>query len=241
MTGITWLMVAIMKNYVALVIGECQQLMKNHAQSWTKGRNRIQVSIAIIFPNTSSLRSVLVRLPRLLICLIIDNNSAWRPLLHQLAITIRLSSIATENIGVRLVRSSQSVSLGPSATAPAGSGQTIKAYVDNEWQDSRYTLHNDGTVTDKATKLMWKVCSEGQNWSDTNGSVSCSSTTTTTYSWKGALEHVNSYTFAGHSDWRVPNIKELNSLVALDRYKPSINLSIFPTHQQSGFGLPHLL
>ena len=176
------------------------------------------------FPNTSPSRSFWWSASPFDL-LISDNNSAWY--LNFSSGDDRFNDRKKE-YHVRLVRSSQSVSLGPSATAPTGSEQTIKSYVNNEWQDSRYTLHNDGTVTDKATKLMWKVCSEGQNWSDTNGSVSCSSTTTTTYSWKGALEHVNSYTFAGHSDWRVPNIKELNSLVALDRYKPSINLSIFP-------------
>ena len=134
---------------------------------------------------------------------------------------------------LRLVRSSQLASVGPSALAPVGSSQTIKAYIDNEWHDSRYTVHNDGTVTDKVTKLMWKVCSEGQNWSRSGDTASCSGSAATT--WKGALQRVNSYTFAGYSDWRVPNINELRSLAAYDRYSPAINLTIFPNTPSNDF------
>jgi hypothetical protein len=97
----------------------------------------------------------------------------------------------------------------------------------NQWSDKRYTVHNDGTATDVRTGLMWKVCSEGQTWSESSGTTTCSDSAGT-YTWKAALEIVNNHTFAEHNDWRVPNRSELNSLVALNRYVPSINLNIFP-------------
>ena len=105
--------------------------------------------------------------------------------------------------------------------------QTINSKIINQWPDKRYTLHNDGTVTDVRTGLMWKVCSEGQGWSESNGRSACSAVASH-YTWKAALEIVNNHTFAGHSDWRVPNLNELVSLVADDRHSPSINSNIFP-------------
>jgi hypothetical protein len=107
--------------------------------------------------------------------------------------------------------------------ASVGTSQTIKSYVTNEWPDSRYIDHNNGTVTDKVTKLMWAKCALGQD----SASTTCSGYATK-YNWRDALEQANSSTLAGYSDWRLPNVKELYSLLALDRFEPKINLSIFP-------------
>ena len=111
--------------------------------------------------------------------------------------------------------------------------QTIKGYIDNEWPESRYSDHGDGTVTDTVTGLMWKQCSEGQSYSggDCDGDAS-------NYNWELALQQpasVNSGGYAGHSDWRLPNINELASLVARDRYGPSINLERFPSTPAAWF------
>ena len=102
------------------------------------------------------------------------------------------------------------------------SDQIIKSYIKNQWQNSRYINHNDGTVTDKKTILMWKQCPEGLSGS------SCTTGTMTKYTYKTAIEHAEEATFATYSDWRLPNIKELLSLVARDRYNPAINRTLFP-------------
>jgi hypothetical protein len=91
--------------------------------------------------------------------------------------------------------------------------------------DANFTVHDNGTATDTSTKLMWKTCSEGLqgklckdgqaqmlNWSDTIASASKS----------------NQEKFAGHTDWRVPNLKELQSLVEARCFNPGINENIFP-------------
>jgi hypothetical protein len=109
--------------------------------------------------------------------------------------------------------------------------QTIKTYIDNQWQDSLYTDHKDGTVTDIKTTLMWKRCPEGLSGSGCTG-------TAEKYSYKLAIERADASEnkpFATYSDWRLPNIKELRSLVARDRYLPAINSTFFPNTPNSYF------
>ncbi len=100
----------------------------------------------------------------------------------------------------------------------------------NEWQNSRYSIHNDGTVTDTKTQLMWKVCTEGQTWN----AGACEGDSSRV-NWQTALQTANDENFAGHSDWRLPNIKELQSLVAFNCTDPSINSTIFPKTAASGY------
>ena len=58
-----------------------------------------------------------------------------------------------------------------------------------------YVVNGDGTVTDQVTGLMWSQ--------DYYGKM--------TYS--EAVAMVNSFSLAGYSDWRLPTIKELYSLI----------------------------
>ena len=70
---------------------------------------------------------------------------------------------------------------------------------------------------------MWQRCSLGQTL---NGST-CSGSAGT-YNWRDALQQGDSNSLAGYSDWRLPNVNELLSLVAHDRYNPSVNKTVFP-------------
>jgi hypothetical protein len=89
--------------------------------------------------------------------------------------------------------------------------------------DAVYQDHGNGTVTDTRTGLMWKQCSEGQFWSP----GTCSGKPIV-FTWSQALAWAETATFAGHADWRVPNIKELLSLVEDCRVSPAINDVLFP-------------
>ena len=114
------------------------------------------------------------------------------------------------------------------ATACAlSANQVINTSIANEWPNERYEVHADGTVTDTATGLMWLQCSLGQDPSD-----NCSGSATE-YNWQEALEAANSYVLDSYTDWRLPNIKELDSLAALDRYDPAINSTVFPNTPSS--------
>ncbi len=88
---------------------------------------------------------------------------------------------------------------------------------------NRFADQGDGTVTDTATGLRWKRCSEGQTWS----SGTCIGEAAT-FNWHQALEHAERVSFAGSDEWRVPTLVELTSIVEPACTDPAINLSVFP-------------
>ena len=96
--------------------------------------------------------------------------------------------------------------------------------------DASYTDNGDGTVTHLPTGLTWKRCAEGQTWSGTTCTGSSSA-----HTWAQALTLASTSSFAGQTDWRLPNIKELLSLVEVCRLNPSINDAIFPVAPSSYF------
>ena len=122
---------------------------------------------------------------------------------------------------------------------PSHSYAVVKDYITDEHPNSRYSVHNNGTVTDNTTGLMWKACSQGQVWdnNNTNDNLLDDNCTDTpnTYNWQNALAQGANETFAGFSNWRLPNIKELRSITAYNRYNPSINETIFPSTPASFF------
>lgn len=107
------------------------------------------------------------------------------------------------------------------AGQPAQAVQTCPAGNPRVAPDSRYTEHGDGTVTDLRTGLMWKQCSEGQTGAACTGAVS-------TMTWANALNAAENTVLAGFGDWRLPNAKELGSLVETGCHDPTINAARFP-------------
>lgn len=86
-----------------------------------------------------------------------------------------------------------------------------------------FVSNGDGTVTHKPSGLMWQACSVGQTW-DVKNNICTGSATAPNYTDAMALTS----DFAGHTDWRVPTISELRTLVNIRRYNPSIDSSLFP-------------
>lgn len=112
--------------------------------------------------------------------------------------------------------------------------QEVNLYVENTTPDSRYNDNKNGTVTDIYTGLMWMQCSEGQVWEMHNNVGHCTGDASL-HTWDEALKVANEKTFGNYSDWRLPDIKELASLVAVDRYNPSINSEVFPATPAASF------
>lgn len=77
-----------------------------------------------------------------------------------------------------------------------------------------FSYSADGSeVTDVKTGLIWRRCSEGQSWSG----GTCTGTATT-YTHEQALVQAKTQT-----GWRLPNVKELFSLVDKTRNGPAIH------------------
>lgn len=77
-------------------------------------------------------------------------------------------------------------------------------------------------VVDSDTGLMWKHCPEGRSGAD------CGTGSLLSRTWTQALGDANVSTHAGFSDWRLPNIIELQSLVETGCHSPAINIAFFP-------------
>jgi len=96
-------------------------------------------------------------------------------------------------------------------------------------QQSSYSICAGGDlVQDNLTGLMWSRCSLGQTWN--SNSNSCEGDANT-YTWKESLNEVQAQNQAnalGKADWRLPNIKELSSIVNLGCISPAIDAEAFP-------------
>ena len=63
---------------------------------------------------------------------------------------------------------------------------------------------------------MWEKKSADGGINDVNG----------LYSWAGAFADIaalNATTFAGHGDWQLPNVRELQSILNYARFNPSVS------------------
>jgi Protein of unknown function (DUF1566)/Repeat of unknown function (DUF5648) len=107
----------------------------------------------------------------------------------------------------------------------AGAGCTAghpSASVIESTPTSAFTDHGNGTVTHNLTGLMWKQCAQGLS------GASCTTGTATAMTWSAALSAAVADTTAGYSDWRLPNKKELESIVESCGWSPAINQTLFP-------------
>lgn len=75
------------------------------------------------------------------------------------------------------------------------------------WPQPRFTDGGDGTVLDNLTALVW-----------TKDAQQIKGTMT----WADALAACNDLNFAGHTDWRLPNARELLSLIDYESHDPAL-------------------
>ncbi|WP_375748567.1 DUF1566 domain-containing protein [Vibrio sp. HN007] len=98
-----------------------------------------------------------------------------------------------------------------------------------------YADNNNGTVTDNVTRLMWAQTVD----LDGDGKISAADK----LSYSEALTYAKNLDLAGYSDWRLPTIKELYSLMMFDGEDPSgidgkkgdVSIMPFINHEYFGF------
>lgn len=123
---------------------------------------------------------------------------------------------------------------------PAPADEKPGHVCDVESDRLRYADNHDGTVTDRTTGLMWQRCPTGYRFSDAGtpddpSDDRCSSQSNAGATWQSALKASASDLTAGHDDWRLPNVKELASIVELGCLSPAIETGPFPDTLATAF------
>ncbi len=91
----------------------------------------------------------------------------------------------------------------------------------------RFRDNGDGTVTDLNTGLMW--VKSGYAESEVTPAVPYQKDGPwRSYYWNHALIYCDRLETAGYSDWRLPNLKELVSILDLSRMDPCVDEKYFP-------------
>lgn len=96
-------------------------------------------------------------------------------------------------------------------------GLYVRCTKGGEYPAQNLVDNGNGTVTDNAAGLIWQ---QGENES---------------MSWDTALSFCNGLSLGGYSDWRLPNIKELESLTSETRNNPAIDTSFFAQATASAY------
>jgi len=97
------------------------------------------------------------------------------------------------------------------------------SYGKNDFKDN-----GDGTVTDRATGLMWMKADSGGLKAGKNKDGKLN--------WRESLAWAENLEYAGYSDWRLPNVKELQSIVDYTRSPATTNsAAIDPVFQTTLF------
>ena len=82
-----------------------------------------------------------------------------------------------------------------------------------------YTDQGDGTVIDNVSELTWQQEDDNQN----------------DRTWEAALAYCEALELASLTDWRLPNVKELESITDIDKSNPSIDAIYFPNTNTTSY------
>ncbi|MFS1424889.1 DUF1566 domain-containing protein [Shewanella sp. 10N.286.48.B5] len=87
----------------------------------------------------------------------------------------------------------------------------VRAEQDSGFHTNDFIDNNDKTVTDKLTNLQWQQ-EVGPSRRD----------------WENSIQYCENLELAGKKDWRLPQVKELVSIVNYNKFNPSIDEEFFP-------------
>jgi len=134
----------------------------------------------------------------------ITSNDPKKPVLK-----VKLSGSLQGNNTISLPKTGQTTCYNAAGTGIpcTGTGQDGDLQEGVAWPIPRFVNNGDGTITDDLTGLMWTQDAY------TPGPAGCNPGVTKT--WQEALDYVaclNTHTYLGYNDWRLPNVNELKSL-----------------------------
>ncbi|MBM4245820.1 MAG: DUF1566 domain-containing protein [Deltaproteobacteria bacterium] len=82
--------------------------------------------------------------------------------------------------------------------------------------------NGDGTVTDESTGLVWEKKTDDGSLHDKDRGFVWTPGAGSIWEWLAAVNAEGGAGFAGKADWRVPNRKELESIVDASRFNPAL-------------------
>jgi len=100
----------------------------------------------------------------------------------------------------------------------SGTENFYRCVYGDEYGANDFVINGDGTVTDQNSGLIWQQQDDGigRNWQD-------------------SLAYCEGFELAGQTDWRLPNIKELQSIVDYTRHDPAIDPAAFTLTDSEGW------
>ena len=134
---------------------------------------------------------------------------------------VKMAAIVAKPAGIGMPKTGQTVSYLANDDGAYQKGLPVTG--------ARYKDNGDGTITDNATGLMWvkdpSQCDLVTPYL-TNAWASALNTPKSR-AWADAISKCEALVYAGHNDWRLPNIKELSSIVDYSKVSPSIDTTMF--------------
>ncbi len=133
------------------------------------------------------------------------------------------------NVTQRMLSIASTILLLVVSTAAKGLDQRCNDNAETSTPSQRFVNSKQGFLFDKATRLEWRVCVSGLT------GHRCQNGTVRYFSWWEAMLEPAEFnaTNEGYTDWRLPNIKELYSIIETACEEPSLNKFIFPNHPLS--------
>lgn len=111
-----------------------------------------------------------------------------------------------------------------------GTGQDGEIQAGTAWPNPRFSINGDQTVTDNLTGLMWSQSANSPGPSACNPGAK--------RNWQGALDYVgclNANSYLGFNDWRLPNRKEMLSLIYYPQPGDALLYGYFYSIQDLGY------
>jgi len=164
------------------------------------------------------------RLPTGIELLSINNYSRLNPALDTVYFTVTNAQYwwssekqADDSTRIWVVNAGGGIGAHPKSETMSAGGtkyfnvRAVRSLITTAFPGPHLTDKGDGTIKDNFTGLTWqKIQSQD------------------TMTWEDALAYAGTVSLGGKTDWRLPNVRELQSLNDVSVFKPSFDKSYFP-------------